>query len=150
MRYALIVIALAVTVMECSDKLPDCGKELPSIAPPLEEGIRKNLWDGIMKSATSSKNELEYNCYLEYLGWLALNDTSDSNLGWLENEGTYLLNFNKTDIENNKPTDEFVTELGRDTNITQKPWKRFGCNYMYKEGEHKYICIFYNYDENDY
>ncbi|KAK6754368.1 hypothetical protein RB195_013396 [Necator americanus] len=143
MHYALIVVALAVTLMECFAALPDCGKEMPSVAPPLDSSTRKSLSEGVLEKAQGG--ELEYNCYLEYLGWLALNDPSDSELGWLPYEDTYLLNFSKKGDKGNKPTEEFVTELGKDTKVTQKPWKRFGCNYMYKEGEHKYMCVFYNY-----
>ncbi|KAK6754358.1 hypothetical protein RB195_013389 [Necator americanus] len=91
MRYALIVIALAVTVMECSDQLPDCGKDLPSIAPALGKELRKTLSDGVQANMKEGSKP-EYNCYLEYLGWLGLNDTSDGSLGWLEHADTYLFN----------------------------------------------------------
>ncbi|KAK6754366.1 hypothetical protein RB195_013395 [Necator americanus] len=111
--------------------------------PPLDSSTRTRLSDAVHGKAQGG--ELEYNCHLEYLGWLALNDPSDSELGWLPYEDTYLLNFSKKGDEGNKPTEEFVTELGKDTKVTGKSWKLFGCNYMYKEGEHKYMCVFYNY-----
>ncbi|KAK6754347.1 hypothetical protein RB195_013383 [Necator americanus] len=147
MRYALIVIALAVTVMECSDQLPDCEKDLPSIAPALGKELRKTLSDGVQANMKGGSKP-EYNCYLEYLGWLGLNDTSDRSLGWLKHADTYLFNFTKEgEKENKTPTKEFLTKLGKNTNITEKPWKRFGCNYIYKEKAYKYTCIFYHYDE---
>ncbi|ETN82004.1 flavodoxin domain protein [Necator americanus] len=142
MHNALIVVVLAATLMECSVALPDCGIEMPSVVPPLENSTRERLSDAVHEKM---KGDLVYNCYLEYLGWLALNDPSDSELGWLPYEDTHLLNFSKMGDEENKPTEEFVTELGKDTKVTGKSWKLFGCNYMYKEGEHKYMCVFYNY-----
>ncbi|ETN82003.1 hypothetical protein NECAME_17813, partial [Necator americanus] len=91
MHYALIVVVLAATLMECSVALPDCGKEMPSVVPPLDSSTRTRLSDAVHGKAQGG--ELEYNCHLEYLGWLALNDPSDSELGWLPYEDTYLLNF---------------------------------------------------------
>ncbi|KAK6754360.1 hypothetical protein RB195_013390 [Necator americanus] len=149
MRYALIVIALAVSVMECSDKLPNCEKELPSVAPPLGEKLRKTLSDGVQANMKEDSKP-EYNCYLEYLGWLGLNDTSDRSLRWLKHADTYLFNFTKKgEEENETPTEEFLTELGKDTKVKEKDWKRFGCNYIYKEEAYKYTCIFYRYNEDD-
>ncbi|KAK6754350.1 hypothetical protein RB195_013384 [Necator americanus] len=80
MRYALNVIALAVTVMECSDQLPDCGKDLPSIAPALGKELRKTLSDGVqanMKEGSKPEGEKE----------------------------------------NETPTEEFLSELGKDTKV---------------------------------
>ncbi|KAK6754352.1 hypothetical protein RB195_013385 [Necator americanus] len=149
MRYTLIVIALAVTVLECSDQLPDCEKDLPSIAPPLGKELRKTLSDGVQANMKEDSKP-EYNCYLEYLGWLGLNDTSDRSLGWLKHADTYLFNFTKKgEKENETPTEEFLTELGKDTKVKEKDWKRFGCNYIYKEEAYKYTCIFYRYNEDD-
>ncbi|KAK6754351.1 hypothetical protein RB195_013384 [Necator americanus] len=92
MRYALNVIALAVTVMECSDQLPDCGKDLPSIAPALGKELRKTLSDGVQANMKEGSKP-EYNCYLEYLGC---------------KEG---------EKENETPTEEFLSELGKDTKV---------------------------------
>ncbi|ETN84084.1 hypothetical protein NECAME_17262 [Necator americanus] len=92
--------------MECFAALPDCGKEMPSVVPPLDGSTRKRLSDAVHEKGRATWLVVQkllfnkYNCYLEYLGWLALNDPSDSELGWLPYEDTHLLNFSKKDRTN--------------------------------------------------
>ncbi|ETN72665.1 hypothetical protein NECAME_18730 [Necator americanus] len=62
MRYTLIVIAVAVTVLECSDQLPDCEKDLPSVAPSLGKDLRKTLSDGVQ--ANMKKGSKPHLCLL--------------------------------------------------------------------------------------
>ncbi|ETN69093.1 hypothetical protein NECAME_15526 [Necator americanus] len=150
------LLALAVSFSETNlKKAPECSK-LEGFAMAgvdkftlNDSSIRDQLYSGILQYATQSP-DIKYDCSVELAGGLVLDDPA-KDFRFLMSNGRFPL-ISETD---GNSTVEVATQAAlklwekhipnvrkASCDVKLGPREAVGCNYVFEDDRHKYICIF--------
>ncbi|KAK6754346.1 hypothetical protein RB195_013382 [Necator americanus] len=140
-------IVLAVSFSETNlKKAPECSKLEGFAMAGVDKftlddsSIRDQLYSGILQYATQSP-DIKYDCSVELAGGLVLDDPA-KDFRFLMSNGRFPL-ISETDGNSTveeatqaalKLWEKHIPNLG--------PREAVGCNYVFEDDRHKYICIF--------